>query len=199
MVCGGCRTVSEDLPQRRRAFFRESLARVVGPLADLLADQVDSPRERSVLRPPGAIEERTFVEKCFRSGHCLTACPADAIRWLHRPDDDADQTPYIDPDLAACVVCEGLKCTHECPSGALQPVDNPRFVRMGRARLRARLCVRSDGHDCSVCAERCPIGEVAIRIEGSGPPTIYDYGCVGCGLCRQVCPASPKAIVIDPG
>ncbi len=31
------------------------------------------------LRPPGAMDEETFLRKCVRCGKCVTACPHESI------------------------------------------------------------------------------------------------------------------------
>lgn len=31
------------------------------------------------LRPPGAVDEETFLRKCVRCGKCVTACPHESI------------------------------------------------------------------------------------------------------------------------
>lgn len=150
------------------------------------------------LRPPGAVTESLFVDRCQRCGACVEACPADAIFPLAAGTGRAAGTPAIDPDLAACVVCEGLQCTQVCPSGALQRLVEPAEIRMGTAEVYSSVCVRSDGEACSLCVERCPLGEAAIEFDGGGPPTVRSPGCVGCGVCQLYCPTEPKAIVVRP-
>ncbi|MBI4719162.1 MAG: 4Fe-4S dicluster domain-containing protein [Planctomycetes bacterium] len=185
----------------RRAFFREALAGVVRPLADYLEQRIPSPveppQERPRLRPPGAIPEATFIDTCRRCGACVEACPANAIFPLPESFGYAPRTPVIDPDYAACVVCEGLQCTHVCPSGALLPLSAPTQIRMGLAEVYRPLCVRSRGESCTQCVERCPMGETALRFIDAGPPEVL-AGCVGCGVCQLYCPTSPKAIVVQP-
>ncbi|UCC30396.1 MAG: hypothetical protein JSU86_19620 [Phycisphaerales bacterium] len=182
----------------RRVFFREAVVRAVRPLADYIEQRMDLPAGRVVLRPPGAIEESQFIDTCYRCGGCREECPADAIFPLDKAEGDAAGTPAIDPDRAACVVCDGLKCTKGCPSGALQPVRDPREIRMGVAEVYEPNCVRTRGEACTLCADRCPLGETAIGFGNDGPPTVLTPGCVGCGVCQLYCPTGPKAIVVRP-
>jgi ferredoxin len=191
--------VDERGVTQRRAFFREAARRIVGPLADYLDDEPKAPpRDFIWLRPPGAIEEQKFIDTCRRCGACVNSCPAQAIFPLGEARGAAAGTPVIDADLAACVVCEGLRCTTVCPSGALLELTNPADIRMGIAEVYAPVCVRSKGDSCDLCVERCPIGDVAIAFVDDGPPEIRAAGCVGCGMCQLYCPTSPKAITVRP-
>lgn len=182
----------------RRGFFREAVARAVGPLSDYLENRLQLGPPRVFLRPPGAIEESALVDTCYRCGACIDACPADAIYALDRAAESAAGTPAIDADKAACVVCEGLKCTHVCPSGALLPVAQPADIRMGLAHVYAPLCLRIREEACTICVDQCPLGSDALVFSGDGPPDVLEDGCVGCGVCQLYCPTDPKAIVIDP-
>ncbi|MHC4695109.1 MAG: 4Fe-4S dicluster domain-containing protein [Planctomycetota bacterium] len=183
----------------RRGFFRDALRQAVTPLADYLDGRVESPSPGHMrLRPPGAVEESRFLDTCQRCGACVEVCPALAIFPLDQTRDDAAGTPVIDPDQAACVVCEGLKCTHACPSGALLPIHDKNTIRMGLAELYEPLCERTQGEPCTLCVDRCPLGETAIRLTGHGSPEVLVSGCVGCGVCQLYCPTTPKAIMVKP-
>jgi len=187
----------EDIPNRR-GFFRHAVTRVIGPIADYM-ENLTARRPASVLlRPPGAIEESAFLQTCHRCEACVKACPADAIYLLGRDAGEATGTPVIDPDRSPCVVCDGLHCTHVCESGALAVLNAPSLIRMGTAEVYETLCVRSGGEECSLCVDRCPMGEDALYFLGDGPPMVKLDGCVGCGVCQHVCPTSPKAIVVKP-
>lgn len=187
-----------DRPRDRRQFFQHGLLRALSPLADFLQERLPALMPREHLRPPGALPEKQFVEKCYRCGNCIEICPAHAIRRLTSDDTSQNGTPYIDPDLAACVLCENLECTRVCPSGALERLVERSDVHMGLAHVRYERCLRTSKQDCTICVERCPIGEAAIRIEESGRVGVREDGCVGCGVCQNLCPATPKAIQIDP-
>jgi ferredoxin-type protein NapG len=108
----------------------------------------------------------------------------------------AHGVPYIDADLAACAVCESLACMPACPSGALVPT--PLFqIRMGTAVWRETSCIRTHGEECRACVERCPMGTAAIDVVDNRIEINPD-GCVGCGMCQQVCPTGPKSIQVIP-
>lgn len=185
-------------PSDRRWFFRAATSRVLRPVADYLDRRFEFSKSDRPLRPPGAIDELRLIDTCQRCGACVDVCPADAIFPLPQSAGDAAGTPAVDPDRAACVVCEGIKCTTVCPSGALQTILDPRLIRMGLAEVYRPLCVRSQDEDCTECVDRCPLGSEAITFVNEGPPVVMDEGCVGCGVCQQYCPTSPKAIVVRP-
>jgi ferredoxin len=187
----------------RRGFFRDAMRRAVGPLAEYLEDRVPSlaeaakPSRHPPLRPPGAVAESALLDTCFRCGACVATCPAKAIVPMPAGAGRAARTPMVDPDNAACVVCEGLLCTHVCPSGALQPLTDRYAIDMGLAEVYGGMCVRSRGDECVECVDKCPVAKVAIRFNDEGPPEVLE-GCVGCGVCQLYCPTTPKAIVVKP-
>jgi ferredoxin-type protein NapG len=189
----------EKTPHDRRAMFRFGLKALMEPLAEFLEErlQIPLPVPRTVLRPPGAQPEREFLAACYRCGNCVDVCPARAIRPLSGDDVEHRGTPYIDPDLGACVVCDELACMRACPSGALKLPERPAEIRMGTARVNLAHCVRTHGEDCRLCTVKCPIGQDAIAINANGQVQVKS-GCVGCGACQFYCPSLPKAITVTP-
>lgn len=206
---------------QRRAFFLEGFRSLIRPVADAVEKKMDrversmdaawkssegaapvpggyhySPEEDRLLRPPGALTEELFLDRCSRGAQCVAACPVQAIQLLDTVDPEKAGTPYIDPHLQACVVCEDLSCMAVCPSGALQKVP-AHLISMGLAELRRDHCLRSDGEDCQICVEKCPLGAEAIEIPYQGGDVeVKENGCIGCGVCEMYCPTEPRAIVI---
>ena len=123
----------------------------------------------------------------------------DAIQIRPLEEDPGRAAPVIVPAEAACVVCEELACMEACPSGALTLVPREEF-RIGLARVNPDECLAWEGIDpgCDYCADRCPLGKIAISMEkteqGRGP--VVKEGCVGCGVCEFYCPAGPAAIKV---
>ena len=180
--------------------FRLGFKRILEPVAEYIEQRLpgEVPVPRVVLRPPGALPELEFLDRCYRCGNCVDVCPAKAIQATPPGDVERVGTPFIDPNTAACVVCDDLSCMRSCPSGALQLVESPRHIRMGIARVNHSLCVRSRGENCTLCIDRCPIGADAIELSDGGEIAVKVDGCVGCGVCQFYCPTYPKAIEIDP-
>jgi ferredoxin-type protein NapG len=213
--------MSDDRPMDRRRFFREGLRELLKPLADAAEpieralrefESIQSPAEPRVsrprptasapapppvvwLRPPGALPESDFLETCSRCGTCVSVCPAQAIK-IDPTAARGHGAPYIVASEMPCVICEGLHCMKQCPSGALKftPVAQ---IDMGTAVWHEHLCVRSRGEECRICVDQCPIGEVAIVLE-AGRVKVIEEGCTGCGVCEHQCPTSPKSITITP-
>jgi ferredoxin-type protein NapG len=156
------------------------------------------------LRPPGARLELNesksateFETRCTRCGDCVRACPADAIR-LDPRGLLADGLPYIIPGQSPCVVCDSLACMPACPTGALQLVTREN-IHIGTAKFIRTNCLRSHGEDCTLCVDNCPIGPAALKISPiTGMVRVGVDACVGCGVCEQICPTDPRAIIVQP-
>lgn len=59
-----------------------------------------------------------------------------------------------------------------------------------------------EGEPCTICADMCPLpnplSAISMVPEEEGKrPEIYE-GCVGCGVCEELCPANEPAIVVKP-
>ncbi len=154
------------------------------------------PRRRGtipVLRPPGAVAERDFLQLCTLCGACAEACPYDSIVGAPDRFREAAGSPMIDAFNTPCHMCEDAPCIAACETGALRD-DLPK--KIGLAMLQQHSCLAYNKSFCTVCAERCP-EEGAIEVE-QGKPRIVTQNCTGCGICHSVCPAPVNAIMIMP-
>jgi MauM/NapG family ferredoxin protein len=183
----------------RKTFFKEAPRAFLRAFAEGAAPERQAADGEPVprLRPPGAAPEAEFLELCCGVAACAEACPADAIQIRPIEGEPDRAAPLIVPAEAACILCDELDCMSACPSGALTPVPRGE-VRIGLARVDAGRCLSWAGIDpgCNYCADRCPAGREAIRIDkndaGHGP--VVESACTGCGVCEYYCPASPAAI-----
>ena len=144
-------------------------------------------------RPPGAVDELSFLSGCTRCNECVKACPVSAI--VHAPARfrEAAGTPMIDPHTSACVMCEDTPCITSCKPGVLR-ADQPK--KRGVAWIQTMACLAHTGSFCTVCSERCPVpGAIEVAM---GKPRILENECTGCGVCAAVCPAPVNAIVVMP-
>jgi len=197
-------TAPSDTPHDRRVMFRLGLKRLVSPLAEFIEERLavagsnGIPACREVLRPPGALPEVEFLARCYRCGNCVEVCPAKAIHPMNRQDIERAGTPYIDPDLAACTLCDQLACMKACPSGALQVMGDKRQIKIGMATVDRYACLRRSSNLCNICLDTCPIGREAIDISDGGELQVNPVACVGCGICQYNCPVRPRAISVKP-
>ncbi len=149
------------------------------------------------LRPPGALPAGEYESVCSRCGKCVECCPAHAIK-LDQTGMIAGGAPYIVPTEQPCVVCDALACMNVCPSGALKLVDRLQ-IRMGLAKVDYKTCLRTRGENCRVCVDSCPIGPTALTISATtGRVVVKRNGCVGCGVCEQMCQTWPRSITVQP-
>ena len=146
-----------------------------------------------LLRPPGAVAERTFLARCTQGGACIEACPHGSLRPAPLRYRESAGTPYLDPLQQPCWLCEDLPCIAACPTGALH-LDGD---RMGLARIEALHCLNQQGMLCESCLERCPVPGALLQQAG-GPPRVDEALCTGCGVCQHVCPAPQNAVILLP-
>jgi MauM/NapG family ferredoxin protein len=205
--------LDENKPVGRRGFFRLGLSELLRPLASAAEPferamnelaRLDQPPVKPTapkiplavwLRPPGSLPEESFKSTCSRCGQCVRICPAHAIQ-IDATGAQGNGAPYIDANLAACVVCTGLQCMSVCPTGAIRPTSI-NDIDMGTAVWKSNSCLRSRGEDCTICVDRCPLGTAAIEIK-NGDVAVKPLGCIGCGVCQNECPTTPKSIVVIP-
>ena len=179
----------------RRAFF----GRLFGKAAEEAKsvpqrlEVPDLPPER---RPPGAVIEGLFLQRCTRCGDCVTACPERAIHTFAQDAGVRAGTPVMQPDKVACTMCEGFPCAAACPEEALVPPESATWF-LGRVEVRTERCITWMGPECGACVGVCPGDLQAMRLE-RWRPFVDDTTCVGCGLCIAACPTSPKALELAP-
>ena len=146
-----------------------------------------------LFRPPGAVEESMFLERCTKCGDCQTACPYHAIRPANDRLSAANGTPTIEADHQACLMCADFPCITACQTGALQTTA-PKVI--GTAMIKSDLCLAGQGQPCRECVDQCP-EPGAITTQGDVPIVIAD-ACTGCGVCRTACVAPDNAVVLMP-
>ena len=88
----------------RRDFFKDSVLSVAkaaqefAKQKDAVAPQALPPARIDWLRPPGAVDEAVFLERCTKCSDCIEACPHDAIVV-----DPRDGTPVLFADQMPCL------------------------------------------------------------------------------------------------
>lgn len=128
-----------------------------------------------LIRPPGALPEDEFLARCIKCGACMKVCPTGALQPARlQAGLEGLWTPVLVPRLGYCE------------------------------------------HTCTVCGQVCPTGAIrrlseAEKTGSDGTPPMrmgtafYDWGrCLPwsmgtpCIVCEEWCPASPKAIWLEP-
>lgn len=183
-----------DPKYNRRNFLKDSAASFVKTAQEFIKhrdappEQAPAPVRQDWLRPPGAVEEALFLERCTRCNDCAKACPYQTITFDRR-----DGTPVIFPDQVPCRLCDDFPCIAACATDALLPVEGPAEVRMGLAVVSHRLCTAGQG--CHACVSQCPTQALSMDFSAMRL-VVADNRCVGCGLCEQVCKTVNDKIAI---
>ena len=178
----------------RRRFFRSTLGRIL--------DEVGRRTERRVVtqryfRPPGAVDEVSFIAACTRCNDCIDVCPPRAIFNAPTGAGLAAGTPVIDPRIQPCTVCPDMPCATVCPTEALTPPEHLwEGYRLAELELVPERCIAFNDVECGVCVRVCPVGERAIGLDRAGRPVIRAEGCVGCGVCVRACVTTPASLVL---
>ncbi|MBI4389266.1 MAG: 4Fe-4S dicluster domain-containing protein [Nitrospinae bacterium] len=192
----------------RRGLLRQGVHFFAKPAVDSIQGKIDRVNETvskitrrvPLLRPPGAVSERQFLQACTRCDACIHACPKDAIRKAPKSFGMLVLgTPYIDPMKNPCVMCDGLPCISACGDNALLPVPGgPADVRMGYAILDRAKCQAYGDTFCQQCVIDCPIPGAITQKDNK--PIIHKDVCTGCGVCVRSCSTVniPVAIKVKP-
>lgn len=133
---------------------------------------------------------------------CVLACPSGAL------DHHCEKPQDIKMGIAV------LEFPNTCIAMTNTPIPkgyNNRMHKftasvMNKHDLEVKLLEKFDsfeGKQCTLCADMCPIPNPLSAIamvsngEGGNRPEIYD-GCIGCGVCQEVCPTKTPSIVVKP-
>jgi len=129
-----------------------------------------------LIRPPGALAEPQFLERCIKCGQCLRICPTNVLQpALFQGGLEGFWTPLIMPRVgrSGCQI-NCVACGHICPTAAIRPLDPAErhgtgaFAEVGPVRIgtafidRGRCLPWAMGRPCIVCQENCPVSPKAI-------------------------------------
>ncbi len=130
----------------RRQFFKSSAVAAIGLTAvgagvSLIQKyKQDDKNRKTLLRPPGAIDEDRFLYACIKCGLCVQICPIQAIKLAGINEALSYGTPYINAREQACdFSCDSLQCAETCPTAALN------FIQFKKAGLAAIEAVQKQG------------------------------------------------------
>ncbi len=172
----------------RRQFFRAGVASVVDSVKEIAGKESPQPATKKgvYIRPPGAIEETTFLSLCTRCDECIKVCPHHSIKRAGKDYGSMAGTPIIVPKEKPCYLCDDLPCIKVCATGALKSLKSKEEVRMGVAVINISRCLAYAEQPCKSCVIKCPLSGKAITYDNF-KPAIHEDACVGCGVCEHVC------------
>lgn len=156
-----------------------------------------------LIRPPGAIPEPQYLDRCIRCGECMKVCITNTLQpTFFEAGLEGLWTPKLRMRLAPCEQQCNL-CGQVCPTRAIRPLDltERRHAKVGTAILKRESClVWEQDRLCLICDEICPYDAITFRwVDGLKRPFVLEHRCNGCGQCETACPIQgDAAIVIAP-
>jgi polyferredoxin len=201
---------------KRAALFSGFVGLATYPMSRA-SDMVSQNYDHRVIRPPGSVEEKEFLERCIKCCECMKVCPNNALHpALFEAGLEGVWSPIMISRIGYCEH-ECVLCGSVCPTGAirnisvLEKVGRGEYagkpIKMGTAFYDLGRCLPwSMDTPCIVCEEICPTSPKAIwAIEewitkGGVPyrlqkPKVDPQLCIGCGACEKVCPVKDKPAV----
>ena len=188
---------------QRKKFLSGLFAGMILPWVIPLIEKLpESSRLRRFLRPPGALDEKAFIDACIGCAQCVSVCPNKCLTMYTELGSGLENlgTPKISARAKGCTLC--MACTQVCPTDALKKLEPTEegmlAVDMGKAFVAKDICYSYAGRTCGVCYRACPLPGKAMKVGLYEVPIVnHDY-CVGCGLCEQACVHMPQAIRVIP-
>jgi polyferredoxin len=213
-------TIAGPNLQRRRLLTSVAAGAVALPLFRSMPG-LAAQRDPRLIRPPGSLDEKHFLERCIRCGECMKACPNNALHpSLAEAGLEGIWTPIL---VARAGYCEPscVLCGQVCPTGAIWEITSKekawvpeqadpetKPVRIGTAFFdRGRCLPWAMATECIVCEEWCPTSPKAIylrpenvvdaegRTKQVRQPYLDPERCVGCGACEFACPVQVRPAV----
>ncbi|HWZ92828.1 MAG TPA: 4Fe-4S binding protein [Polyangiaceae bacterium] len=152
-----------------------------------IANWPDKAYSEKVIRPPGAVEERAFLERCIRCAECMKVCPNNALHpAFFEAGIEGLWTPILIPRIGYCEFSCVL-CGQVCPTGAIQKITEQQKMGIGQKPVTIGTAMYDHGRclpwamatPCIVCEEFCPTSPKAIWAEEVEVPkrsSKYDKG-----------------------
>jgi polyferredoxin len=221
----GMRSTTTKPDLTRRASVASAVAGAITVPSARIANWPDKAYSPKVIRPPGSVEEKEFLERCIRCAECMKVCPNNALHpAFFEAGPEGVWTPLLIPRIGYCEHSCVL-CGQVCPTGAIQKIEEAqklgqgvKAISIGTAMFdRGRCLPWAMATPCTVCEEFCPTSPKAIWVEevevptrgavsraGEAPtastvvvkrPHVDPQLCIGCGACENVCPVVDRPAV----
>ena len=133
---------------------------------------------------------------------CVLACPSGALDHSCEKAEDIQMGIAVLEFPDTCLAISNSLV----PKGYSDKMDRFTSSVTNVTNLELELLEKFDkyeGKECTLCADMCPIPNPLSAISmvadsnGGNRPEIYD-GCIGCGVCQEVCPTNKPSIVVKP-
>jgi len=195
---------ANEIDFSRRRLIQAGLTGLAS-MAVIKAAAKDKKRAGSAIRPPGAIREDEFLDRCIRCQECVRICSSTG-GCLQPAMLESGWEGILSPIAVASIgYCEYNcnLCGQVCPTGAIQNIamETKQKLRMGMAYFDKSRCIPwYTQQDCLVCEEHCPLPDKAIKFDireartPSGSfrvvkfPYVDETLCTGCCICENKCP-----------
>lgn len=131
----------------------------------------------ALVRPPGALPEKSFLSRCIKCGQCMRICPTNVIHPAGLQGGfEGLWTPVLNFRTGTsgcqfnCIACGNL-----CPTAAIRPISiderlgRNHYAEQGPIKIgtafvdRGRCLPWAMDRPCIVCQENCPVSPKAIR------------------------------------
>ncbi|MEB2313077.1 MAG: 4Fe-4S binding protein [Sorangiineae bacterium] len=154
----------------RRTVLATAAAGAVAIPVMRIANWPDKGYNPKVIRPPGAVEEREFLDRCIRCAECMKVCPNNALHpAFFEAGVEGMWTPILIPRIGYCEFSCVL-CGQVCPTGAIQKITEKEKMGIGQKPIslgtamydRGRCLPWAMATPCIVCEEFCPTSPKAI-------------------------------------
>jgi polyferredoxin len=195
-------SASMDLGRRRVIVSALSGIAAV-PLVRITPLGIANAKNPILLRPPGSLEEKEFLQRCVKCGECMKVCITNGLQpTLLEAGLEGIWSPTLVPRIGYCEYRCTL-CGQVCPTGAIKRLQmaEKAKVKIGLAMIDKGRCLPwAHGRPCIVCEEVCPTPTKAIWLEEVGArdrqgkmvmvkqPHVDLELCIGCGICEAKCP-----------
>jgi ferredoxin len=139
-----------------------------------LAGKTTKDFSTKVVRPPGSVEEREFLERCIKCDQCIRVCPTNVLQpAMFEAGAEGVWTPIMNFRMGFCQL-NCTACGHVCPTGAIQRLTIEEKLGYGQYAEQGPVRLGTAHYDLGRCL-----------------PWAKNIPCV---VCEEVCPTSPKAI-----
>ena len=160
----------------RRGFVLSLVGGVFAVPALRLSGRLSRNWNHRIIRPPGALAEEQFLERCIKCGQCMRICPTNVIQPAGTETGLENLwTPVLNNRIGSsgcqlnCVACGQV-----CPTSAIRPITldeklgigkfaDTGPIKLGTAFIDHNRCLPwSMDKPCIVCQENCPVSPKAI-------------------------------------